>query len=80
MTPAATLDVLGLYCPVPIIRTAEWMRRLGPGQVLEVLSDDKVVLIDLPAWCASHRHDYLGAEPEGKGWRLLVRHGGGDAA
>jgi len=72
----ATLDVLGLYCPVPIVRTAETMRRMHPGQVLEVLSDDRVILIDMPAWCASHGHEYLGARQEGAGWRLLVRHGG----
>jgi tRNA 2-thiouridine synthesizing protein A len=73
----ANLDVLGLFCPVPIVRTAETMRRLRPGQVLEVVSDDRVILIDMPAWCASHGHEYLGARPDGSGWRLLVRHGGG---
>jgi TusA-related sulfurtransferase len=73
----ARLDVLGLFCPVPIVRTAETMRRMLPGQVLEVLSDDRVILIDMPAWCASHGHQYLGARQDGSGWRLLVRHGGG---
>jgi TusA-related sulfurtransferase len=73
----ARLDVLGLFCPVPIVRTAETLRRLLPGQVLEVLSDDRVILIDMPAWCVSHGHQYLGAREDGSGWRLLVRHGGG---
>ena len=39
--PAADrlLDVVGLFCPLPIIRTAAAMRRLQPGRVLEVLAD-----------------------------------------
>lgn len=67
------LDTIGLYCPIPIIRTAERIRSLEPGQVLEVLSDDRVILIDMPAWCASTGHAYLGSAPQGAGWRLYVR-------
>jgi len=54
------LDVVGLFCPLPIIRTAAEIRRLEPGQVLEVLADDPVTLVDMPNWCRSNRHGYLG--------------------
>ncbi|HEY3175082.1 MAG TPA: sulfurtransferase TusA family protein [Candidatus Polarisedimenticolia bacterium] len=67
------LDTMGLYCPVPIIRTAERTREMATGQVVEVLSDDRVVLIDMPAWCLSAGHIYLGFREEGRGWRLFVR-------
>jgi tRNA 2-thiouridine synthesizing protein A len=67
------LDTVGLYCPVPIIRTNERIGDLQSGQVIEVLSDDRVILIDMPAWCRSVGHDYLGFR-EGTGeWRLFVR-------
>ena len=69
----AVLDTVGLYCPVPIIKTAERMKRLAPGAVLEVLSDDRVILVDMPAWCRSTGHEYLGAHQEGTEYRLLVR-------
>lgn len=60
--PAADrlLDVVGLFCPLPIIRTAAVMRRLQPGRVLEVLADDPVALVDMPNWCKSSGHGYLG--------------------
>ena len=67
------LDTIGLYCPIPIIRTAERIRSLTTGQVLEVLSDDRVILIDMPAWCRSTGHTWLGYASDETGWRLYVR-------
>jgi len=73
LAPRRTVDALGLYCPVPIIKTADAISRIASGDVLEVLSDDRVVLIDMPAWCVSTRHEYLGFREDGPGWRLYVR-------
>lgn len=73
--PDAVLDTVGLFCPVPIIRTAERILGMRPGEVLEVLSDDRVILIDLPAWCRSRGHDYLGSRQEGSEYHLFVRKG-----
>lgn len=70
-----TIDTLGLYCPVPIIRTAEAIRRIAAGAVLEVVSDDRVILIDMPAWCRSRGHEYLGSRQEGSEYHLFVRKG-----
>lgn len=67
------LDTIGLYCPIPIIRTAEKIKTLSTGQVLEILSDDRVILIDMPAWCLSTGHAYLGFAQQETGWRLYVR-------
>jgi tRNA 2-thiouridine synthesizing protein A len=67
------LDTVGLYCPVPIIRTAETMRTMRAGEILEVLSDDRVILLDMPAWCRSTGNPYLGYREEGREMRLFVR-------
>ena len=67
------LDTVGLYCPVPIIKTAERIKRMEPGRTLEILSDDRVILIDMPAWCRSTGHEYLGHRQEGGEYRLFVR-------
>lgn len=69
------LDTVGLYCPIPIIRTAERMKRLDSGAVLEVISDDRVILIDMPAWCRSSGNSFLGSRQDGDEFRLLVRKG-----
>ena len=67
------LDTVGLYCPVPIIKTAERIQPMAPGEVIEILSDDRVILIDMPAWCVSCGHEYLGFREDGSEWRLYVR-------
>jgi tRNA 2-thiouridine synthesizing protein A len=67
------IDTVGLYCPVPIIKTAERIKTMAAGRTLEILSDDRVILIDMPAWCRSSGHEYLGHRHEGGEYRLFVR-------
>ncbi|OLC55928.1 MAG: hypothetical protein AUH92_01165 [Acidobacteria bacterium 13_1_40CM_4_69_4] len=67
------LDAVGLYCPVPIIRTAERIKKMAPGRILEVVSDDRVILVDMPAWCRSAGHGYLGHAQNGREYRLFVQ-------
>jgi len=69
----ATLDCVGLYCPMPIVQTAAKIRELAVGQVLEVLADDKGIQTDMPAWCASTGHECLGIEKVGDEYRVYVR-------
>jgi tRNA 2-thiouridine synthesizing protein A len=71
---SAVVDTRGLYCPVPILRTRDRIRSMSSGDVLEVVSDDPAILEDMPAFCRSHGHEYLGhAEgPEGV-WRVRLR-------
>ena len=68
------IDARGLYCPVPILRTRDRLKVLAPGEVLEVLADDPAILEDMPAYCRSHGHEYLGHTDEGRGaWRVALK-------
>ncbi len=72
--PHHTIDTMGLLCPLPIIKTAKKIKTINVGEVLEVLSDDGVIRIDMPAWCLSTGHEYLGYEENGGGmYRVYVR-------
>jgi TusA-related sulfurtransferase len=68
-----TLDCMGLYCPMPIVRTAEKCKELKSGEVLEVVADDKGIKLDMPAWCEATGHEYLGMEEEDGEIRVYVR-------
>jgi TusA-related sulfurtransferase len=57
-----SLDCMGFYCPVPIIKTAEKIKQLEWGNVLEVVADDKGIKLDMPAWCEATGHEFLGVE------------------
>jgi TusA-related sulfurtransferase len=57
-----TLDCIGLYCPVPIVKTAQKMKEMAPGEVLEVIADDIGIKSDMPAWAKKTGNEYLGLE------------------
>ena len=68
-----TLDCVGLYCPMPIVKTAAKMKELKAGEVLEVVADDKGIKQDMPAWCESTGNEFLGIEEEGSEIKVYVR-------
>lgn len=68
-----TLDCMGLYCPMPIVKTAERFKQLKSGEVLEVVSDDKGIKQDMPAWCESTGHEFLGMEEKGREIKVYVK-------
>ncbi|MFC2044855.1 sulfurtransferase TusA family protein [Chloroflexota bacterium] len=68
-----TLDCIGLYCPMPVVKTAEKMKALKIGEVLEVVADDKGIKQDMPAWCQSTGHECLGIEEASGEIKVYVR-------
>jgi TusA-related sulfurtransferase len=50
VTIAKSLDLKGLSCPMPIIKTAKAMKELAPGQLLEVFATDPGSVPDFKAW------------------------------
>ncbi len=73
MKAAKSLDCIGLYCPMPIVKTAEEIKKLKQGDILEVVADDKGIKQDMPAWCEATGHECLGMEEEGKEIRVYVK-------
>ncbi len=68
-----SLDCVGLYCPMPIVKTAEKIKQLGQGEVLEIVADDKGIKMDMPAWCQATGHQFLGVEEEGGEIKVYVK-------
>ncbi len=68
-----TLDCTGFYCPMPIVKTVEKFKELKPGEVLEVVADDKGIKKDMPAWCEATGHEFLGTEEEGGEIKVYVK-------
>ena len=46
----------------PLDEIATLMRRMDPGQTLEVRATDPTVAVDLPAWCRLVGHDLIAQE------------------
>ncbi len=68
-----SLDCIGLYCPMPIVKTAEKIKQLRQGEVLEVLADDKGIKLDMSAWCEATGHEFLGVEEEDNEIKVYVK-------
>lgn len=56
MPAAATLDTVGLRCPLPILKARKALQGLAPGAVLEVLASDPGAADDFVAFCRTTGH------------------------
>lgn len=75
MTSDHILDVTGLACPMPIIRTKKKMNDLAEGQVLGIHATDKGAKADLAAWAKSSGHELITQTDEGHVLKFWVRKG-----
>ncbi len=73
MKADATLDCVGLYCPVPISQTAKKIKEIEVGQVLEIVADDEGINLDMPAWCRATKNEFLGIEEKDGVYHVYVR-------
>jgi len=68
-----SLDCVGLYCPMPIVKTAEKIKDMKTGEVLEIVADDKGIRQDMPSWCEATGHKFLGIEEAGGEIKVYVK-------
>lgn len=69
------LDLRGLNCPMPLLRTKKSLARVEPGEELKVLVTDPGAEADLRLFCEKTGHVFVSAEPADDGaWLLTVRH------
>lgn len=73
VTADTSIDCLGLFCPMPILRTREAIRSLAAGQVLEMISDDPASEADMKSWTARTGHELLEIQQDGPVYRFVVR-------
>jgi tRNA 2-thiouridine synthesizing protein A len=68
-----TLDCTGLQCPLPVIKTAQAIKALAVGQVLELLATDPGVEPDMRAWSGRTGNELLGIDKRGEVFHVLIR-------
>lgn len=68
-----TLDCIGLFCPMPILKTREALKGMAVGQMLEMTSDDPASEADMKSWTARTGHDLLEIQKNGAVFRFVVR-------
>ncbi|CAN5674415.1 hypothetical protein BH23CHL2_BH23CHL2_20840 [soil metagenome] len=72
--PDEVFDAGSLGCgDGPLSRIAATLKRMPPGSVLEVRSTNPGVSADLPAWCQTVGHDFLGERPDTGQGRYIIK-------
>ena len=66
-------DSIGQMCPMPIAFMAKNVKKLEPGQILEIQADDEGAHADIPAWCEQTGNKFLGEEPVNGYFRYFVK-------
>ena len=67
------LDCIGLYCPMPVLKTRQEMDKLAIGEILEVWADDLAAEEDIKAWAKRTGQKILEIEKTDEGMRFLIQ-------
>ena len=72
-TIARTLDLKGLSCPLPIAKTAQAIRDLQGGDLIEVYATDPGSVPDFAAWCTTTGHELVEQTEDDGVYRFVIR-------
>ncbi|MFM2105875.1 MAG: hypothetical protein RL338_907 [Chloroflexota bacterium] len=72
-TIATTVDATGLSCPMPIVKTAQAMRAVAPGELVELIATDAGSLKDVVAWTRTTGNELVEQTTDGGVYRFVIR-------
>lgn len=73
LTITRTLDLKGLSCPLPIVKTAKAMKELVSGDVVEIFATDPGSVSDFAAWARATGNELLESTAVDKTFRFVLR-------
>ena len=72
-TMTMTLDLRGLSCPLPIAKTAQAIRSMNAGEVIEALATDPGSVPDFAAWCETTGNELVEHSAVDGVYRFVIR-------
>ena len=70
---ATRVDARGLACPMPIVRTAQAIKTVAPGALLEVLATDAGSVKDFAAWSRATGNVLVDSSADGGVYTFVIR-------
>jgi len=67
VSPHAVLDVRGATCPAPVLEAGKLLRRMQPGEVLQLVSDCPGARADVRSWVKATGLELAGARERAPG-------------
>lgn len=68
-----TLDLMGLKCPLPALKTAKFLKSLPQGQRVRVLCSDPMAVIDIPALLQETGDVLAGQRKDGETLEFMIQ-------
>jgi tRNA 2-thiouridine synthesizing protein A len=68
-----TLDLKGLSCPLPIVKTAQAAKDLASGDLIEALATDPGSVADFTAWCKATGNELVEQSEADDVFRFVIR-------
>ncbi|HEY4912877.1 MAG TPA: sulfurtransferase TusA family protein [Candidatus Dormibacteraeota bacterium] len=73
ITIALSLNLKGLSCPMPIIKTAKAMKDMPPGQLVEVFATDPGSVPDFKAWAQATGNPLVDSSEEAGVFHFILK-------
>jgi tRNA 2-thiouridine synthesizing protein A len=67
------LDARGLSCPMPIVKTAQAIKAIASGELIEVLATDPGSVKDFAAWSRTTGNELVDQTADGGVYRFVLR-------
>lgn len=71
--PVRTLDLQGLACPLPVLKTRKALKEIALGDDLEVLATDPGAKADFPALCYATGNQIIEQDETSGIFRFLIK-------
>ena len=68
-----TIDARGLSCPMPIVKTAQAVRAIPSGALVELVATDPGSIKDIAAWCRATGTELVEQTSDGAVYHFVIR-------
>lgn len=66
------LDARRLFCPMPVIRLQDCIKRQPIGARVRITCTDPGVMNDIPTWCRINGHEVISSQEQDDEYILVV--------
>ena len=70
------IDVVGLRCPLPVLKLKKRIEPLQPGSMVRLVTNDPTTLKDVPAYCQIAGHHLMSLQSSDPPYEFLIRTAG----
>ena len=67
------IDVVGLRCPLPVLKLKKRIEPLQPGSLVRLKTSDPTTLKDVPAYCDLAGHEVVATQSSETRYEFLIK-------